>query len=282
MTPFFLRMKKTFILLASLLVSGTVSAQQDTLVYNARRAVTLEGSSNFRDLGGYPTRDGRRVQWGRIYRSADISKLSDKDLKTLEAVHLAVDCDLRSPEEVQKAPDRIPTGVQYVHLPAGSEHIQMAKFYEAMQKSTRKDTLLLQTYRSTEHLKAKYKPLFDHLLSLKGNESLLFHCTAGKDRTGIGAALVLSALNVDRQTILKDYQATNQFWKADRERMLQGMAQQGLNPEAARSLLDANPAYLESTFQAIDQKYGSMDRFLEKEMGLTARSRKALRDQFLK
>lgn len=275
-------MKKAFILITSVLISGTVFAQQDTLVYHSRRAVVLEGSSNFRDLGGYPTPDGRQVQWGRIYRSADISKLSDQDLKTLESIHLAVDCDLRSPEEVQKAPDRLPTGVQYVHLPAGSEHVQMAKFYEAMKNSTQKDTLLLQTYRSTDHLKAKYKPLFDHLLTLKGDQSLLFHCTAGKDRTGIGAALVLSALNVDRQTILKDYQATNQFWKVDRERMLQGMAQQGLNPEAARSMLDANPAYLENTFQAIDKKYGSMDQFLEKEMGLTAPRRKALQDKFLK
>ena len=252
-------------------------APADTLVYNARRAVSLEGSSNFRDLGGYPAAGGKTVKWGHIYRSADISKLTDADLKTLTDHHIAIDCDLRGPDEVSKSPDRLPTGVTYVNLPAGSENVRLGANYAAMNR----DSLMNATYNRTDHLKAKYKPLFDQLLELTDDQALLFHCTAGKDRTGIGAALVLSALGVDRATILKDYAATDVYWQQGREQVARMMAQGGTDAAQMAKMLAANPAYLENTFQAINTKYGSMADFLKTEMELTPEKLSALRDKYL-
>ena len=274
-------MKALFIIL-SLTTTVTLAQQTsppttDTLVYNARRAVSLEGSSNFRDLGGYPAAGGKTVKWGHIYRSADIGKLTDGDLKTLQHQHITVDCDLRGPDEVSKSPDRLPAGVAYVNLPAGSENVRLGTNYATMNL----DSMMRATYTRTDHLKAKYKPLFDQLLGLDDSNALLFHCTAGKDRTGIGAALVLSALGVDRATILKDYAATDVYWKQGREQLarMMGPGSNG-NAQMAR-LLAADPAYLTNFFAAIDQKYGSMNQFLTTDLELTPEKLATLRTKFL-
>ena len=256
---------------------------KDTVVFNPRRAVTLQGTSNFRDLGGYPAAGGKRVKWGHIYRSADISKLTDSDLQALQSRHVALVCDLRGPQEVAQAPDRLPPGARRVELPAGSEKID-PRLLSGGAKTINRDSLMRAVYTNTSFFPAKYKPMFDELLALPGDEALLFHCSAGKDRTGIGAALVLSALGVDRQTILKDYAATDVYWQAGREQSLQRMTQAGMPADAVaavRPLLVANPAYLAGTFAAIDKQYGSVDKFLATEMGLTPQKLTALRAKYL-
>lgn len=272
---------KTF-LLSFLLLAFTVAqaTDRDTLVYNARRVVKLEGGSNFRDLGGYPTSSGKTVKWGRIYRSADISKLTDADLNTLADRHLATVCDLRGPDEVKNNPDRLPTGAKWVHLPAGSENIRLGQMGQLLNSPARRDSLMTSSYSNTIHFKAKYQPMFDELLALDGGKALLFHCTAGKDRTGIGAALVLSALGVSKELVLKDYAATNEYWTG-REQMMKTYLAQGMDSTRVRGMMAADPAYLEKTFAAIDQQYGSMNAFLAKEMELTPEKLVALRAKYL-
>ncbi|MDO7884566.1 tyrosine-protein phosphatase [Hymenobacter cheonanensis] len=275
-------MKKLLLLL---LFASPALAQTpaDTVVFNARRAVTLEGASNFRDLGGYPAAGGKHVKWGHLYRSADISKLTDSDLLALQSRHVALVCDLRGPQEVAQAPDRLPPGARRLELPAGSENID-PRLLMGGAKNVNRDSLMRAVYTNTSFFRAKYKPLFDELLALPGNEALLFHCTAGKDRTGIGAALVLAALGVDRQTILKDYAATDVYWQVGRAQSVQRMTQAGLSAEAVaavRPLLAANPAYLAGTFAAIDRQYGSLDKYLATEMGLTPQKQAALRAKYL-
>lgn len=271
-------MKKfLFLLLLPALASAQTSPPADTLVYNSRRAVALEGGSNFRDLGGYPAAMGKTVKWGHIYRSADVSKLTDADLKTLEARNIATVCDLRGPSELQTNPDRLPTGVTYLNLPAGSETTQVNANYAAMNR----DSLMTVTYTRTDHLKAKYKPMFDQLLALDDTKALMFHCTAGKDRTGMGAALILSALGVDKATILRDYAATDVYWKQGRERVAQMMQQGGAGNAQMARMLAADPAYLTQFFTTIDRKYGSMNSFLTTEMELTPEKVATLRTKFL-
>lgn len=274
-------MKKLFLFLC-LSTPALAQTATDTLVFNSRRAVTLQGTSNFRDLGGYPAAGGKHVKWGHLYRSADISKLTDADLQALQSRHVALVCDLRGPQEVAQAPDRLPPGARRVALPAGSEKIDPRLMMGG--KNINRDSLMRAVYTNTSFFQAKYKPLFDELLALPGSEALLFHCTAGKDRTGIGAALVLAALGVDRQTILKDYAATDTYWQAGREQSLQRMAQAGMSAEAiagVRPMLAANPAYLAGTFAAIDQQYGSMDKYLASQMDLTPKKLAALRAKYL-
>lgn len=275
-------MKTTLLSVSFLLVSAFAIANDgDTLVHNARRAVKLEGASNFRDLGGYPAADGKTVKWGRIYRSADISKLTDADLTTLADRHIATVCDLRGPDEIKTNPDRLPAGAQWINLPAGSENTRTMTGSLVGARSAKRDSMMTAFYGRTDHLKAKYKPMFDQLLVLNDGQSLLFHCTAGKDRTGIGAALVLSALGVDRATILKDYAATDVYWQGNREQIMARFREQGIDESTVKGMLAANPAYLENTFRSIDKQYGSMDTFLKQEMELTPEKLAALRTKYL-
>ncbi len=257
------------------------TTKPDTLVVNSRRAVTLEGGSNFRDLGGYPAANRKTVKWGHIYRSADIGKLTDADLKTLESRKIAIVCDLRGPQEYQQSPDRLPASVTRIELPAGSENVDNRALFTQMQKASNRDSVMGAFYTKIDHFKAKYKPMFDQLLALDNSKALMFHCTAGKDRTGIGAALVLSALGVDRATILKDYAATDVYWQPAREKMMAQMKQMGVSEETIKPMLAANPLYLQKTFDTIDAKYGSMDNFLATEMELTPAKLAALRAKYL-
>ncbi|MVM29226.1 protein-tyrosine-phosphatase [Spirosoma sp. HMF4905] len=274
-------MKKLTLLLSIFVTSVSFGQSNDTLVYNSKRAVTLEGASNFRDLGGYPTQDGHHVKWGHLYRSADISKLTDADLTVLSQRHIATVCDLRGPDEVKTSPDRLPAGATWYNMPAGSENTRAATAALQGARPTNRDSMMIAFYGRTDHLKAKYKPMFDQLLALDGNKALLFHCTAGKDRTGVGAALILSALGVDRSIILKDYAATNEYWKGNREQVVQSMTKQGMDEKAVKSMLAANPAYLQSAFDAIDRQYGSMDKFLTQEMELTPAKLAQLRNKYV-
>ncbi|QMW01409.1 tyrosine-protein phosphatase [Spirosoma foliorum] len=274
-------MKKLTLLLSIFVTSVSFGQTNDTLVYNSRRAVTLEGASNFRDLGGYPTQDGHHVKWGHIYRSADIGKLTDADLQVLSARHIATVCDLRGPDEIKTSPDRLPAGANWYNMPAGSENTRATSAALMGAKPANRDSMMISFYGRTDHLKAKYKPMFDQLLALDNDKALLFHCTAGKDRTGIGAALILSALGVDRSIILKDYAATNEYWKGGQAQAIQSMIKQGMDEKTVKSMLAANPVYLQSAFDAIDRQYGSMDKFLAQAMELTPAKLAQLRTKYV-
>lgn len=231
-----------------------------------QRKVVLQGAQNFRDIGGYQTKEGRLVRWGQIYRSADISKLTDQDLKQLEALHLSMVCDLRGPSEIQNSPDRLPTGARYLNLPAGSENLPSAMSYGKLNT----DSLMRSMYSNVSFLQAKYKPMFEQLMVLPENNALMFHCTAGKDRTGLAAALILSALGVEENIIIADYEATNYYWKSTQEKMTKMMIQSGMSAEKAKAMLGANRSYMETFLATIKKQYGSMDVFLAQELGLNA------------
>lgn len=269
-------MKKTLLFIFVILGHITF-AQDSSVVFNPKRQIKLEGGSNFRDLGGYPTKDKKHIKWGHIYRSADVSKLTDNDLKTLENLHLATVCDLRGPDELKTSPDKLPAGIHYINLPAGSEKTLANMNYATMNR----DSMMRAFYGQTGHLKAKYQPMFEQLLALPTDKSLMFHCTAGKDRTGMGAALVLSALGVDKKYILADYAATNVFWKDTRDKMIQAMIQRGMPANTVNSMLDANPTYLNTFFTSIDAQYGSMKKFLTQEMGLSPEKIEKLKGLYL-
>jgi protein-tyrosine phosphatase len=123
--------------------------------------------------------------------------------------------------------------------------------------------------------------MFDQLLSLESDKALMFHCTAGKDRTGVGAALILYALDVNEETIMSDYELTNEFRKALNEQTVKMMTTQGLPEGSARSMMAANPEYLKSAFASIASKFGSVDKFLENEIGLTQDKKEELKRKFL-
>lgn len=252
------------------------------IIDSTKREVKLEGAINFRDIGGYQTKDGNHVKWGKIYRSAALDKLTDHDLKTLQEKHLALIADFRGPFEVKAAPDKLPAGATRISLPAGSEQIGDSNYAKVMMKQMANDSSLIGFYSDTRSFKDRYKPMFDDLLSLNADSALLFHCTAGKDRTGIAAALVLYALGVDENTIMQDYLATNYYRTAENERAIAGMVKfYGLDEKMARNMMAAKEEYLNATFASINKQYGSIDKYLQKEMGLSKKKLKQLRALYL-
>lgn len=249
---------------------------------SAKREIKLEGAINFRDLGGYETKDGKHVKWGKIYRSAALNKLTDADLEVLEQRKIAVDADFRGPYEVSIAPDRIPNGAVRISLPAGSEDAGKPSQLKQMIAANNKDSGLTAFYANTAILKDRYKPVFDELLAVSPDSAVLFHCSAGKDRTGIGAALILYALGVPQGKIWEDYLASNYYRKATIEKDAAQMVQYfGLTHDQAIGMAGVKKEYLQATYDAINKKYGSIDNFLAEELGLSRDKIGQLRAKYL-
>ncbi|WCT14624.1 tyrosine-protein phosphatase [Mucilaginibacter jinjuensis] len=273
-------MKKNILLL--MLATSFSYAGFAQVADSTQRHIVLQGAANFRDLGGYKTKDGREVKWGKVYRSADISKLTDADLQVLKDKHIATDVDFRGHQESAAAPDRMNPNTDYILCPAGSDSLNNSMMKGMMGHKANGDSLITSFYINTKYLKDRYKPFFDKLINLPDDQSLLFHCTAGKDRTGIGAALFLYSLGVPYNTIVDDYTATNYYRKDENVKAIAGMTKMmNINPDAAKAMMSAKKEYLDATFAAIKQQYGSVDNFLRTQIGLTNQDYKTLKAKYL-
>jgi protein-tyrosine phosphatase len=269
----------TFLCLLPLLLLARPAFSQVT--DSAIRKVYVQGALNFRDLGGYTTSDGHHVKWHVLYRSADISKLTPADLDTLNARHIVYDVDLRGVQESAKAPDKLNAGTDYILCPAGSDSLNAAMFKNLAGMTSGGDSMMLVWYTNTAYLTARYKPFFGKLLVVPSGDALLFHCTAGKDRTGIGAALLLYALGVPYETIRQDYAATNYYRAPDNDRAISSMTAMHIGEPVVRAMMSADPQYLDATFDALRKQYGSIDNYLRQQLGLDQQHLALLKQKFL-
>ena len=273
-------MKKYILFALVTLITGNTFAQ---IADSTKRHVVLQGAANFRDLGGYKTTDGHTVKWGKVYRSADISKLTPADLEKLKQLNISYDVDLRGHQESAQAPDKLNPGMDYVLCPAGSDSLgtMMQGLIHAKGKQSADSLFIADFYGKTTYLADRYKPFFGKLLALPADQSLVFHCTAGKDRTGIGAALLLYSLGVPYATIIDDYTATNYYRKGENERSIKGMAGMHIDKDVATEMMLAKKEYLDATFAAIVKQYGSVDNFLKTQIGLDDQKIAQLKVEFL-
>jgi len=270
-------MKNHIIILMLVCLPVTVEAQRRQ---TPNREVALEGAVNFRDLGGYVTTDYRRIAMRRIYRAGDISKLTDADMDELKRRKIYTVVDFRGENEVADAPDRLLPGADYLLLSAGSGNItdltEFVKGYASGREA------MVAFYSDVSVFVEKYRPFFMKLLMLPDTSAMVFHCAAGKDRTGIAAALLLYAFDVPMETIMADYVATNLYRKTENEVIINYLvSEQGMDHQMAVEIMDANPLYLESAFNAIKRKYGSVNLFLYRELGMDETARYRLREKFL-
>jgi protein-tyrosine phosphatase len=237
--------------------------------------IALEGASNVRDLGGYVGRDGRRVRAGLVFRSAALATLTPADLTVMSGLGLRIMCDFRGVAERERAPTRL-QGPEIVSLPiepsvgAGLRDILATK--EATGEALH--AVLERAYVAYALASnAQYRALFERLLA--GQTPLLFHCSAGKDRTGFGAALVLTALGVAWPDVLADFEATNRLWRRDT------VPAADLPAAIQDSLLRAEPALLTAAFAAAEKAYGSLDLYFERALGLDPAARTLLCEALL-
>ncbi len=245
-----------------------------------QRLLDISGGINFRELGGYPTVDGRTVKWQRAIRTASLARLTDDDKQTLINYGVKVDVDFRSNTEITKEPDRVPTGVRYQHLPVFEEDqtdnskTQAQIQAELKEKAENGFQHMLDTYHdmiTTEKSHEAYQQFFQTLLTNE-NDVVLFHCTAGKDRTGMGAVFLLNALGVAQPTIRQDYLLTNQVAAGLLHRRLESAKAEGVSGqflESIKALWRVSDAYYENAMTAIRDDYGDMHGFLTKALDLS-------------
>lgn len=266
---------KRIMLVLAMAIPGATFAQ---LADSAQRVVRMQGTVNFRDVGGYKTNDGKKVAWGKVFRSADVSHLTDQDLRVLEQKHIHTVIDFRGVKEAAAAPDHLLPETDYLLCPAGSDSLPgVAQMAEVIKKGD----FLEKFYGNTQYLGDRYKPLFQKLLVLPANESIMYHCTGGRDRTGMATALFLYALGVPQQTIEADFTASNVYLLPMNKRMFQGLQQNtGLDEETIRKALELKPELLHSFFSAIKGKYGTVENFFEKELGIGEKERAILKEKY--
>jgi protein-tyrosine phosphatase len=241
---------------------------QAQVVDSLQRKVFLTGAHNFRDLGGYKTADGGRVKWGRVYRSADLSKLTPEDLTQLADRKIKVVVDFRGPIEIKQAPDKLPAGAKYVNLPAGSGQVNPNSVFLKLKTAADTDSMMRSFYGLNDSLAFRYKPFFAELVKAEEGTNVLFHCTAGKDRTGMGAALLLTALGVSKDQVIADFLASNYYRQDENRKMIPRLKSMGFTEEMVLDLMGVKESYLQVTFQTIEKKYGSIEKYLEVELGV--------------
>jgi len=241
------------------------------------RRISLEGLSNFRDLGGYATTDGQTVKWRRIFRSDTLAGLSDNDIRAVEDLGIAAACDLRYGDERVNEPSRLRDHPRIEVMELGLNQRPGESFLDSLQSfqeaADAARTYLIDNYRQYPFMYAKaYRRIFDRLLD---EDRIVIHCTAGKDRAGMASAMVLSALGVSKDVILSDYLLTNEYWdRGGRERP-------GMDAETVAMIFAAREEYFESAFAGIAERYESLDEYLTAEVGLTAADRAQLRELYL-
>lgn len=181
------------------------------------RILALDGPLNFRDIGGYQNDKGQHVKWNKIYRSDSLSSLSKEDQEKLVERRITVDVDLRSKYEQNSAPDKLGSNVRFVDAHIYSENRKQNKGDNKLYRFVHHipdmgDNWLGQIYQQVllnSHSQHEFAKIFAELIELPEEDALVYHCSAGKDRTGMTSALILTALGVDDDTISRDYLLTN-------------------------------------------------------------------------
>ena len=257
---------------------------------NNRRCLPFEGTSNFRDMGGYENNEGRTVKWGVLYRSGQLSQLTRKDQECFASLNIGLVCDFRRKDEQEMEPNRLPPddGIQTVNVPIHTGSSQ--SFIENIQtgKTSRHDMMAVMKGIYTQyvhHHADAFARMFQYLLNA-GDRAVLIHCSAGKDRTGFGAALILSALGVDKKTVFQDYllSLTCYSIEAALERVAQryGVFQDiSFDPEIMRPVYEVHPDYLNTSFDLIEKEFGSVRQYLENRLRVTEDICLQLKDRFL-
>jgi protein-tyrosine phosphatase len=259
----------------------------------AAPSLPLRGLPNFRDFGGYATKDGRRVRAGVLYRSQAFGGATEADLEYLASLDIRLVCDLRSELEREQARDRWPLGPKPAHLyldirsDARAGHSELIDTIRKEPNPAGVHRGMMLIYRGMPAAFAPVLPqLFAHLLD-PAHLPAVIHCHAGKDRTGFICAIILAALGVATQHIIADYLLTAQ--RMDRMQLSLELVETfsafvgvPLTAEALQVALDVRPEYLDAAMQTLAADYGGIDSYLQTVGKLTAVDRERLRSNLLR
>lgn len=245
------------------------------------RSVIMDSVQNLRDMGGYLGEDDQITRWGKAFRSGQPSSLSEWDTIRLNNLGIKTIIDLRTDEEIATDPIHY-TKARIIHVPvkAGSLASVPERIVEGRMRKGDGILFMQDLYLQfiTEN-SAQFAKALEPFLE-QANYPILVNCTLGKDRTGFLAAMLLAALDVPEETIIKDYTASEQYINIEHLACLA----RGLNTDAQETitvLLSSNESYMDLVFHKIKQDYGSIHKYLAKEMHFTEKKREKLKDMML-
>ncbi|MER7462866.1 tyrosine-protein phosphatase [Streptomyces sp. NPDC097981] len=249
-----------------------------TGLHLADRLVKLEGTVNFRDAGGYRTTTGQWVKMGEVYRSDALNKLTGADLAKLRRLRVKTVFDLRMADERTKDADKVPAGATYtvadVFAGSGSFQAMPKSPAEAVKAMVDAEKAMV----GADGGRKAYSQVFEGL-ERDRDRAVLFHCTAGKDRTGWANATLLTALGVPSDIVMADYLASNDYRKAANDAVLSHLPAQ--QAAVYKPMLDVHPEYLNSGYDEVKAEYGTFDRYLKDGLGVDARELKQLKKDLL-
>lgn len=226
----------------------------------AERVLPMEGAFNIRDLGGIKLKDDRRVKWGKLFRADELTNLTDADVEYLGSISIASVIDFRAEVEIKRAPDRLPKTARYTYPLAitpgamrtdGAQSRGIASFSNQMKQMNR-------LYVSDSACVRAYRIMFT-IIQNNLSAPLIFHCSAGKDRTGMAAALILFALGATEETVLQDYMISKAHIGSKYTAMVEKY------PRTA-PIFTVKRNYLEAGIEQMKLDYGSIENFLTKEL----------------
>ena len=240
------------------------------------RLITLSGTSNFRDLGGYTGQGGRAVRWRKLFRSDHLGGLTEDDIAVLSGLGVARVADFRGALEREQQVCALPGAV--VHsLAIDPTVVQgMKDLLESGRHLSAQETVRLMehTYHAfVHHNSDRFAALF--ALLLDNDQPLVFHCTAGKDRTGFAAAMILLALGVPRDVVMQDYLLTNSHYR------MPNVAGSDLPREALQVLWRVQEEFLNASLKAVDADFGGVQHYLVNKLGVGPREQARLAELYL-
>jgi protein-tyrosine phosphatase len=240
------------------------------------RHLNLAGASNFRDLGGYAARDGRRVRWRQLFRSNHLGHVTSADIEILRGLGLKNAFDFRGTEERVAALCAL-SEIAVHSLPIEPTVVAAlrARLADGIAlSSTDAVDVMRDSYRNYVHQNTQsFRALFAHLV--EDRAPLVIHCTAGKDRTGFACALILQALDVSDEVIAKDYLLTNRFYRRDTS------ASSDLPDDVRQVLGSVETSFLAAAYEAIAADYGDLENYFSDGLGVGARERETLQARYL-
>ncbi len=254
--------------------------------------IPFKGTSNFRDMGGYRTKDGRRVKWNIFYRSDELAGLTEEDMEYLKGLGIKTIMDYRSKGEVNAKPDPIIEGIENVNISGmksldnkdvNFDMISLIKESKNLEALGKPEELLKNGYLEMVFENEAFKKLMEYI-EYPDKMPIIQHCTAGKDRTGIGSALILLALGVPEETVVEDYLLTNVYRSNLNDALIKSfgnLLKDENSIEIFKAFMEVKKEYIECALDTIKQRYGSIDEYLEKEYGINEEKRVKLQQNYL-
>lgn len=250
-----------------------------------KRRIPLTGCPNFRDFGGYTTVDGRQVKNGMLFRSGHLAALTDADVEQLAELEIELICDFRQLEEQQRERSRLPreweSRIAPLSITPGNLSAAFADHAAGLSAADVARFMMEINREFALGQRQQYTDMFVHMLDTDSGRTLV-HCAAGKDRTGFAAAVILLALGVSRDVVMSDYMLTQHFFLPEREMdRLVKKYEITAEPVHIRPMLEAQPHYLQSALDAIDEQFPDVETYLDEHLGVDRDARAALRDRYL-